>query len=200
MWRGRLHAPVQQVALSIFPEPCGGSAIARSVPVDEPRVRQMEQVLNAMNWEGIVQLQWIRNVDGDFVIDVNPRIYGSLELANAVGCDLTAIWAQLLLGIPAPEPQTRRDVLYRNLETSRRTRKRIDPSSMPRGLVAANSVFAASDPLPVLASAIRGLRKISRDVRHQPADGALPAAHRDSGVAPTAATTGDVSTPTSGNA
>lgn len=200
MWHGRLHAPVQQVALSIFPEPCGGSAVARSVPVDEPRVRQMEQVVGAMNWEGIVQLQWIRNADGDFVIDVNPRIYGSLELANAVGCDLAAIWAKLLLGIPAPEPRTRREVLYRNLETSRRTRKRIDPGAIPRGLVAANSVFAASDPLPVLASAIRALRKVSRDVRQQPAEGTLPPEHRDSRVAPTATASGDVSAPTSGNA
>jgi predicted ATP-grasp superfamily ATP-dependent carboligase len=200
MWRGKLRAPVLQVALSIFPEPCGGSAVARSVPVDESRVRQMEQVMNAMNWEGIVQLQWIRNTDGDFVIDVNPRIYGSIELANAAGCDLAAIWAKLLLGIPSPETFSRREVLYRNLETSRRPRKRIDAGSMPHAAVTANSVFAASDPLPVLASVIRGLRKVLRDVRNQPAEGTPSAAHRDPGVAPTGTASGDVSVSTSPDA
>jgi predicted ATP-grasp superfamily ATP-dependent carboligase len=152
----------------------------------------MEHVLNAMNWEGIVQLQWIRNAEGDFVIDVNPRIYGSIELANAVGCDLAAIWAKLLLGIPSPEPQARREVVYRNLETSRRTRNRVDLSSIPRAAVSANSVFAASDPLPVLASIIRGLRKVLRDVRQPPLDGTPPAAHTGPGVAPPATVSGDV--------
>jgi predicted ATP-grasp superfamily ATP-dependent carboligase len=200
MWRGRLQAPVQQVALSIFPEPCGGSAVARSVQVEESRVHQMEHVLNAMGWEGIVQLQWIRNAEGDFVIDVNPRIYGSIELANAVGCELAAIWAKLLLGIPSPEPQARREVVYRNLETSRRTRKRVELSSIPRAAVSANSVFTASDPLPVLASLIRGLRKVSRNVRQPPLDGTPPAAPRDSGVAPPATVSGDVSVSASRNA
>jgi predicted ATP-grasp superfamily ATP-dependent carboligase len=160
----------------------------------------MEHVLAAMNWEGIVQLQWIRNAEGDFVIDVNPRIYGSIELANAVGCDLAAIWAKLLLGIPSPEPQTRREVVYRNLETSRRTRHRVDLSSIPRATVSANSVLAASDPLPVLASVIRGLRKVSRNVRQPPPDGTPPAAHRAPGVAPPATVAGDVPVSPSRNA
>ena len=29
MWQGRLLAPMQQVALSVYPKPCGGSAVAQ---------------------------------------------------------------------------------------------------------------------------------------------------------------------------
>lgn len=166
MWNGKLHAPVQQVALSIFPEPCGGSAFARTVAVDEARVQQLERMLKKMGWEGIVQLQWIRTEQGDFVIDLNPRIYGSLALANAAGSELAAIWAKLLLDIPVAGGTARRDVLYRNLETFARARRRPGLSfEYPRAAIVVSSVFVRSDPLPVLASAVRAFQKLRRHVR-----------------------------------
>lgn len=166
MWNGKLHAPVQQVALSIFPEPCGGSALARTVTVEEARVQQLERMLKHMGWEGIVQLQWIRTAQSDFVIDLNPRIYGSLALANAAGSDLAAIWAKLLLNIPVAGGAAPREVLYRNLETFARARRGPRFSSgYPPAAVVVSSVFVRSDPFPVLASIVRGLQKLLRDLR-----------------------------------
>lgn len=160
MWQGTLHAPVQQVALSLYPESCGGSALARSVPVERPFVERLERLLRETGWEGIVHLQWLRTGDGDFVIDLNPRIYGSLALANAAGGGLAAVWAGLLVGGTAPREVPHRPVLYWNLETFARSSgpRRV----LSRGFDRVSSVYAARDPLPVAASALKALRKLRR--------------------------------------
>src|SRR5581483_7192509 len=83
MWGGELLVPVQQVALSLFPWPCGGSALARTTEVAQPLLEQITALLRETGWEGVVQVQWIgRDDEPPALIDVNPRIYGSLALAN----------------------------------------------------------------------------------------------------------------------
>jgi predicted ATP-grasp superfamily ATP-dependent carboligase len=165
MWDGRLMAPVQQVALSVFPQPCGGSAVARTVPVDRTIRERAERLLVDIGCQGIVQLQWLDDGDQRYVIDLNPRIYGSLALANAAGSELAVIWTRLLLGQEAELPAGGRDVLYRNLETFVRAggRAALFPPKTADGTV--NSVFARNDPLPVLASLVRGTKKARRDLR-----------------------------------
>jgi predicted ATP-grasp superfamily ATP-dependent carboligase len=163
MWNGSLHAATQQVALAVYPEPCGGSAVARTVPVERAVVARLEQLLRDARWEGIVQLQWIRNGDGDHVIDLNPRIYGSLALANAAGAELVAFWATLLLGGALPPEIPYRSVLYRNLETFARANGAPKPHDRPARRV--SSVYSRTDPLPLLGSAARGLRKVRRELQ-----------------------------------
>ncbi len=175
MWNGVLQAPIQQVARSIYPEPCGGSAIAQTVEVDPTMVRRLEHMLRLIGWEGIAQMQWIRADDGDYVIDLNPRVYGSLALANAAGSNLAAIWADSLLGRPVHNEPTRSGVTYRNLETFLRTSsgRHIGKPQRHAGK-RASSVFAARDPLPVLASVARGARRLRRQITA----GASPGRHR----------------------
>lgn len=166
MWRGELLVPVQQVALSLFPWPCGGSALARTTEVAHPLLEQITALLRETGWEGVVQVQWIgRDDEPPALIDVNPRIYGSLALANAAGSPLAAVWASVLLGLPWEERE-RTDVLYRNLETFMRARR--TPAGRrgdPRPRRSVSSVLDASDPLPLLASAVRATTKLRKDVR-----------------------------------
>lgn len=170
MWEGALLAPMQQVALSVFPWPCGGSALARTTPVDEPLLAGVTAMLRASRWRGVVQVQWIGSADGAALIDVNPRIYGSLALANAAGSPLAAIWACLLLGLEwQPEPACG-DVLYRNLETFTRAHPTPAAARFPhRARRSTSSVFEASDPLPLLASLARGGGKLRKDLRSRAA-------------------------------
>ena len=165
MWNGRLLAPVQQVALSVFPRPCGGSAVARTVLVDPSIHERTEQLLRKLNWEGIVQLQWLDDGSELYVIDVNPRIYGSLALANAAGAPLAVIWTRLLLGLEIEETASKADVVYRNFETSLRSGGRVAAWPLKGRNGTTNSVFSLSDPAPVLATVLRGARKVRRDVR-----------------------------------
>jgi predicted ATP-grasp superfamily ATP-dependent carboligase len=171
MWRGKLHAPVQQLALSIFPEPCGGSAIARTVPLEPLLVGRLEQMLRGTGWEGIVHLQWIRIGQKDLVIDLNPRIYGSLALAHAAGSDLAAIWVRLLLGLPLLAPAPSREVLYWNLETFMRAPRGVRTCLRERTDLRASSVYASDDPWPVIASGVRGFNKFRRDLARRRPDG-----------------------------
>jgi predicted ATP-grasp superfamily ATP-dependent carboligase len=67
----------------------------QSDPAVEAGVRQLIRLLR---WSGIFQLQFIRAGSTSYVIDLNPRIYGSLGLAIAAGLNFPAIWADLLLG------------------------------------------------------------------------------------------------------
>ncbi len=164
MWSGRLLAPVQQVALSIYPRPCGGSAVARTQPVDSELHTRTERLLNSLGWQGIVQVQWLDDGARRYVIDVNPRIYGSLALANAAGCELAVVWTRLLLGDDVETASAYRDVLYRNLETCLRAGG-ISHLWTSTAHGATSSVFAASDPLPVLGSVVRSLRKAKRLLR-----------------------------------
>jgi predicted ATP-grasp superfamily ATP-dependent carboligase len=165
MWKGRLLSPVQQVALSVFPRPCGGSAVARTVRVDPSIHQRAEQLLRKLNWEGIVQLQWLDDGHELYVIDVNPRIFGSLALANAAGAPLAVIWTRLLLGLEVEETASKADVVYRNFETSLRAGGRVAFWPLKGRNGTTNSVFSLSDPVPVLATVQRGARKVRRDVR-----------------------------------
>jgi predicted ATP-grasp superfamily ATP-dependent carboligase len=165
MWNGRLLSPVQQVALSVFPRPCGGSAVARTVTVDPSILERVERLLRELNWQGIVQLQWLDDGDKLYVIDVNPRIYGSLALANASGSPLAVIWTRLLLGLEIEETVSKADVVYRNFETSLRSGGRVAVWPLKGRNGTTNSVFSFRDPVPVLATVRRGVRKVRRDVR-----------------------------------
>jgi predicted ATP-grasp superfamily ATP-dependent carboligase len=112
-----------------------------------------------------VQLQWIDDGERLYVIDLNPRIYGSLALANAAGSELAVIWTRLLLG-QEPGPVTSgRDVLYRNLETFIRAGGRAALFAAKTADGSVNSVIARDDPLPVLASIVRGAKKVRRHLR-----------------------------------
>jgi predicted ATP-grasp superfamily ATP-dependent carboligase len=165
MWQGRLLAPMQQVALSVFPKPCGGSAVARTVPTDPTICERAERLMRELGCEGIVQLQWLDDDEKQYVIDLNPRIYGSLALANAAGSKLAVVWTKLLLGQELDASPAPRDVLYRNLETFLRAGGRHAVFAPKAADGTANSVFALDDPLPVLGSVARGAKKLRRDLR-----------------------------------
>ena len=47
---------------------------------------------------GIFQAQFVSSRGDSHLIDLNPRMYGSMGLAFAAGHNLPAIWADLLLG------------------------------------------------------------------------------------------------------
>jgi hypothetical protein len=112
-----------------------------------------------------VQLQWLDDGSELYVIDVNPRIFGSLALANAAGAPLAAIWTCLLLGLEIEETASKADVVYRNFETSLRAGGRVAFWPVKGRNGTTNSVFSLSDPAPVLATVLRGARKVRRDVR-----------------------------------
>jgi hypothetical protein len=97
-WHGRVVVSVHQEAERIFPPHCGVSAFARTVDADSWLDGRLAALNERLESHGIWEAQFIATGSGHYLIDFNPRIYGSLALAVAAGANLPAVWVDLLLG------------------------------------------------------------------------------------------------------
>ena len=112
-WRGRLVCASHQVSPRIWPVDRGISSYAVTVDRDPTLEAGVARLLELVGWSGVFGVQFIHADDGAYVIDLNPRIYGSTALAVAAGHDLQAIWLELLLGGEPQVPPYRVGVRYR---------------------------------------------------------------------------------------
>lgn len=112
MWRGRLVAAVHQRYLRTWPPRCGGACAAETTGPDVALEEKVVALLQGH--EGVFQVQ----LAGDLLLDVNPRVYGSMPLAVAAQANLVGLACDLIEGAPAPRTilRGRPGVLYRSLE------------------------------------------------------------------------------------
>ena len=69
------------------------------------------QVVNATGMRGLLNLNAIRDLDGDLWIhDVNPRAWGSLHVSTAMGVDMGHAYTRWLKGLPIPRGRFRAGV------------------------------------------------------------------------------------------
>jgi predicted ATP-grasp superfamily ATP-dependent carboligase len=115
-WRGEVVAVAHQVSRRIFPSGCGITAFAETVPRDPALEEGVRRLMSALRWSGIFQTQFISSGGVSYLIDLNPRMYGSLALTVAAGLNLPAIWADLLLGRPPRAGTYRIGVGFRSEE------------------------------------------------------------------------------------
>jgi predicted ATP-grasp superfamily ATP-dependent carboligase len=157
-WNGKTVCLSHQQAERTWPLDLGISAFAETVPADEGREEGVRRLIEALNWSGIFQMQFLV-VDGDaYAIDFNPRIYGSLALAVAAGLNLPAIWVSLLLGRPSGPLGYRVGVRYRaegnDLRALITTARRGGLATAIRGALprrrTVHAVFSSRDPRPAL--------------------------------------------------
>ena len=166
---GQLIAAAQQEAERLWPIDAGTSARARTVSVDRELRDRALRLLDDLGWQGIVQLQFLRDGTGTpRLIDFNPRFYGSLALAIGAGADFPALWAAAATGRPLPaDRQARPGVRYqwwggdfrRALREPRGSRMRELLGAGGWGLRAVRPIWSPSDPGPALASVFRLVRK-----------------------------------------
>lgn len=151
---GALLAVVQQRYLRTWPRGCGTASAAVTVTVDGDRAEGLLRLL--AGFDGIFQAQFI----GGRLIDLNPRVYGSLPLALAAGVNLVGIHLAALSGVVAPRVTARPGVGYRWLEGDLRhlvSAVRSGDVGMPVALRdavprpgTAHSLAALGDPGPLL--------------------------------------------------
>jgi predicted ATP-grasp superfamily ATP-dependent carboligase len=80
-----------------------GSSLRRSAPLDERLRLPAERLLAHLRWHGPAMVEF--RDDGEhepYLIEVNGRFWGSLQLAVAAGADFPRWWIDLLLGHPEP--------------------------------------------------------------------------------------------------
>lgn len=155
MWRGSLVAVVHQRYLRRWPVQAGVASAAVTVEPD----LQLEERIRALldGFDGIFQVQFV----GKHLIDLNPRVYGSLPLAVAAGANLPGIFCGLVAGRTVAPVRGRAGVRYRwvegdlrhlldGLRTGRSGAAEVLAALRPRSATA-HSVTAVTDARPLLA-------------------------------------------------
>lgn len=81
--------------------PRGGvSVLSRSLPLKDAPVAEARQLFKQLNWSGVAMVEFKRSPDGFVLMEINPRLWGSLQLAISCGVDfpwLIWLWQQELL-------------------------------------------------------------------------------------------------------
>lgn len=167
MWDGMLRAAVHQRYARTWPVDCGTSSSAVTIAPDHYREASITEFLH--DHRGVFQAQYL---DG-YLIDVNPRPYGSMPLALASGCNLPAIaWSlQHELASPIGIHRAREGIWYRWLEgdlrhvISQMASRQMSPLVAARSLrprrSTAHSLWDVNDLGPVM---LRG-RQVAQAIR-----------------------------------
>lgn len=94
---GFMYQAPQEYALSGTP-PYGTSI------TDEDFYRQIEKIVRLLRWNGVINLDFLKDKDGIFnFLEINPRLPGSLDFAYAAGVDFPSLYLDMALGKPDQE-------------------------------------------------------------------------------------------------
>jgi predicted ATP-grasp superfamily ATP-dependent carboligase len=180
-WEGTVVAAIETVAHRIWPPDCGGSSYASTIAPDPERERRVTSLIRELGWSGIFQAQVLRAGGEDFLIDFNPRFYGTLALALAAGVNLPALWIDLLRGVEPPRrPSYRVGVRFRAGWKDIRALALIVRAGRWGEAVAGilprrhtcHPVFSWKDPRPALVGFTRIARKLAASIAGRSAENA----------------------------
>jgi len=146
--RGQPRALVTQVRLRMRPA-AAGAGVDNVTTREDDLQEQAVALLRALNWHGPAQVEFVRDArDGTpTLMEVNPRFWGTLDLAVRAGIDFPALAARLAVdGDVDPCSDYRVGLRYRWLDVSRgRTFWNVLRPSK-----AAVTDFRWNDPMPQL--------------------------------------------------
>lgn len=88
--------------------PTGGvSVLSESVPVDPVMQSATAKLLDAAHWTGVAMVEFRVAADGTpYLMEVNGRFWGSLQLAIDCGVDFPWLLYQLAQGLPVAAPKS----------------------------------------------------------------------------------------------
>lgn len=123
-----------------FPLTGGGSTYRRSIHPSSELLATSEKLLNALQWHGVAMIEYKVKSNGTFsLLEINPRLWGSLALAIDTGVDFPRGLFLLAQGQSPPrQPNYRANYFTRNLSKDIRwmkanwQTKRSDPVRLTR--------------------------------------------------------------------
>jgi predicted ATP-grasp superfamily ATP-dependent carboligase len=111
---GRLRACCMHRRIREFPRTGGASTMAETVA--DPELRQQGvHLLEALQWHGVAMVEFKKDqADGRYkLLEINPKFWGSLELAIAAGVDFPNLTVAMALeGDVAPVPDANPGVRF----------------------------------------------------------------------------------------
>ncbi len=155
--------------LRTWPADAGPVCCSRTFAPPDALVRSVTELISSLGWEGIFELELVERGSDHAVLDLNPRLYGSLALAVAAGAPLPLIWSEWLLHGRRIRAQARPAVWYRwsdaDLRYAAMCLRRRRLATMARVLRphrhVAHPYLSLRDPVPMLVRALaiaRGTR------------------------------------------
>lgn len=89
--------------------PAGGvSVLSESASVPEPLKKHAENLLRPLNWHGVAMIEFRISEDGTgYLMEINPRFWGSLQLAVDAGVDFPWLLYLACMGKTLPKTQVR---------------------------------------------------------------------------------------------
>lgn len=89
--------------------PTGGQSVLRESIVPDPAVlASSERLIESLAWTGVAMVEFRRTPDGRAVLmEMNPRLWGSLQLAIDAGVDFPALLVALQQGEAPETPEPR---------------------------------------------------------------------------------------------
>ena len=101
---GRLRRIMAHRRVREFP-PTGGPSTCAELVDDPALLAAGRSVLDALAWHGVAMVEFKRHeADGRYyLMEVNPKFWGSLDLALAAGCDFPADLVDIARGADLPD-------------------------------------------------------------------------------------------------
>lgn len=97
--RGEIVARFQHRRIRDTRPTGSGSCLRESVPSDPGLMERSERILSRMNWEGLCMVEFKQAPNGKpYLMEVNPRPWGSMQLAVESGVDFPLLWYRLGIG------------------------------------------------------------------------------------------------------
>ncbi len=141
-WEGRTLAAFAHRRLREQPPTGGVSVLSESIAVDAERLTRVESLLDASGYAGVAMAEFKSDGRNAWLIEINARLWGSLQLAIDAGVDFPSLLVDLYAGArPAP---------VRAYRTGARLRSEI--GELDHALAVARGRVAAGARAGVLAS------------------------------------------------
>jgi NAD(P)-dependent dehydrogenase (short-subunit alcohol dehydrogenase family) len=106
VWDGQLLATFAHERLREKPPSGGVSVYSQSVAVDAELVERSRQLLEKVQWRGVAMVEFKRDARTGvaYLMEVNGRFWGSLQLAIDAGVDFPALLVAAASGEPVATP------------------------------------------------------------------------------------------------
>jgi predicted ATP-grasp superfamily ATP-dependent carboligase len=112
--RGRVIAAFAHRRLREKPPGGGVGVLLESAEPDPKLIEPARRLLAALDWHGVAMLELRRTPAGRaWLIELNPRVWGSLQLAVDAGADFPGLLLALHAGAPRPRFEPRAGVRLR---------------------------------------------------------------------------------------
>lgn len=188
-WDGKALALFQHRRLCEIPVQGGASALRESVPLDPQLVTYAQRLTEALQWSGLLMIEFKVGQEGAKLMEINGRVWGSLPLAVTSGMDFPGLLADhyrgcMPQGDGAPNTTYRPGVRVANAEMllmwilqvlwGRRTYEFLPFPARREALIMARhmlsptlryDILSLRDPLPALVTVLRLTRKFLCKIR-----------------------------------